>query len=331
MAVMQLYKGPVKYLLFGLFLFFTFSLFSNQTTRAYTCDFSGKGGNGHEGQWELQMEGGNCYYMEPDDVDNTQRHMQFDNRGNPINDPNTGKQAFTCSGGTVPHDDGSCWTYKKTYTSYKPTFDDGTEIPDSVFQSICEQQPAYYGRHYNYNEAHNACESAGGCWNTPDSHSDPGGGLTGAITGQTCRKVGDGTKTIEDVLGEDETKSNDPNNDEDDEDKEAEGPTKPPRDTEDFPTCGDARVNLIVCDDGKTGAGALNEVLKVGIFVLTILIGVAATGGLAYASVLYAKAEDDGGKVSEARGLIRNIVIGIILYVFMVGLINMLVPGGIIQ
>ena len=90
--------------------------------------------------------------------------------------------------------------------------------------------------------------------------------------------------------------------------------------------CGKARTNLIACNG--TGAEALNGVLKIVISVLTVLVGIAAVGGLAWASILYAKATDNQASVSEARGLIQNIVIGLFLYVFLLAIVNFLVPGG---
>lgn len=93
--------------------------------------------------------------------------------------------------------------------------------------------------------------------------------------------------------------------------------------------CGQARVNLIACDANKSGAEVFNEVLIIGLRVVTFLVGIAAVAGLAWGAVLYSKAEDDQSKVSEARGLIRNVVIGILLYGFLVAIINWLVPGGV--
>ena len=93
--------------------------------------------------------------------------------------------------------------------------------------------------------------------------------------------------------------------------------------------CGEARVNIIVCgEDG--GNVALNNVLKIVVMVLSITVGVAAVGGLAWAAVLYSKAEDNEGNVTEAKTLIRNIVIGLLAYVFLIALINWLVPGAVI-
>jgi hypothetical protein len=93
--------------------------------------------------------------------------------------------------------------------------------------------------------------------------------------------------------------------------------------------CGQARVNLLVCGK-EEGAPALNGILRIVITVLSFLVGIAAVGGLAWASLQYAKAEDNSGAVSDARTLIRNIVIGILLYGFLVVIINWLVPGGVI-
>lgn len=90
--------------------------------------------------------------------------------------------------------------------------------------------------------------------------------------------------------------------------------------------CGQARVNLLDCGTDE-GAGAFNNVLKIILQVLTVLVGIAAVGGIAYAAVTYARAEDNSGLVSEARTLIRNIVIGILLYGFLIAIISWLVPG----
>lgn len=94
--------------------------------------------------------------------------------------------------------------------------------------------------------------------------------------------------------------------------------------------CGSVKTNLIACKKNGPAGQALGDVLKIIISVLTVIIGIAATGGLAWAAILYAKAEDNAGNVSEAKTLIRNIVIGILLYGFMVAIVNWLVPGGVI-
>ncbi len=92
--------------------------------------------------------------------------------------------------------------------------------------------------------------------------------------------------------------------------------------------CGKAETVLIDCTG--TGEEAIAEILRIAVRILTIIIGIAAVGGLAWASILYSKAQDSEGDTKEAKELIRNIVIGLLLYGFMVVIVNWLVPGGII-
>jgi hypothetical protein len=104
------------------------------------------------------------------------------------------------------------------------------------------------------------------------------------------------------------------------------GPTKKP----DTPgKCGTTKTQLIACSS-DTGVGAISDLIKLAISIMTVLIGVVATGGLAYAGILYASAQDDRTKVSEAMGIIRNIVIGLVMYGFTIAIINWLIPGGVI-
>ncbi len=96
-----------------------------------------------------------------------------------------------------------------------------------------------------------------------------------------------------------------------------------------YKDCGEARVNLLAC--GKDGGNvALQNVLKIAAVALSMVVGAAALGGLAYASMQYARAGDNQSTVTEAKDRIRNIVIGIFLYGFFVAIVNWLVPGGIL-
>lgn len=94
-------------------------------------------------------------------------------------------------------------------------------------------------------------------------------------------------------------------------------------------SCGGTKTQLIACD-GEAGVAAIGDLIRIAVTVLTVLIGIVATGGIAYAAILYASARDNQSKVSEALTIIRNIVIGIALYGFMVAIINWLIPGGVI-
>lgn len=105
--------------------------------------------------------------------------------------------------------------------------------------------------------------------------------------------------------------------------------TTPGRQPGDAGQCGEARTNLINCGTA-TGTNAIANVLKIVLFIMTILIGIVATGGIVYGAVLYASASDNSSQVSQAKTIIRDVVIGLFLYGFMVVIINWLVPGGVI-
>lgn len=94
-------------------------------------------------------------------------------------------------------------------------------------------------------------------------------------------------------------------------------------------SCGGAKTEFVSCGDGA-GLGAIASMIKMGIYALTALIGIVAVGGLAYAAILYASARDNKSQVEQAITIIRNIVIGLVMYGFIVAIINWLVPGGVI-
>lgn len=93
--------------------------------------------------------------------------------------------------------------------------------------------------------------------------------------------------------------------------------------------CGDTKTQFIKCDS-ETGVATIGDLIKIVISVMTVLIGIVATGGIAYAAILYASARDNQSQVEEAIAIIRNIVIGILLYGFTIAIINWLIPGGVI-
>jgi predicted permease len=67
------------------------------------------------------------------------------------------------------------------------------------------------------------------------------------------------------------------------------------------------------------------------LIVLSIIIGAVAVGTIAYAAIIYASARDEQSKVSEAKTIVRNVMIGLLLYGFTIAIINWLLPGGVID
>lgn len=93
--------------------------------------------------------------------------------------------------------------------------------------------------------------------------------------------------------------------------------------------CGGAKTEIINCDE-EAGLGAISSIIRMVIMILTILIGLVAVGGITYGAILYASARDNQSQVQEAITIIRNVVIGLLLYGFSVAIINWLIPGGVI-
>ena len=105
---------------------------------------------------------------------------------------------------------------------------------------------------------------------------------------------------------------------------------------EDFKSCGEAQTVLLSCDQQKdcpgstgvfSGLPVLGCVIRIGIQVLTTLIGIGAVGGIAFEAFRYASASDSESQVSQAKTRIRDIIIGVLLWVFLIVVANWLIPG----
>lgn len=93
--------------------------------------------------------------------------------------------------------------------------------------------------------------------------------------------------------------------------------------------CGGAKTVIITCN-GQKGEQAIGDLLKQFVLILSLGVGIVATGAIIFGAILYSSARDNASQTQQAIGVIRNAVIGIILYIFMVAIVNWLVPGGVI-
>lgn len=112
-----------------------------------------------------------------------------------------------------------------------------------------------------------------------------------------------------------------------------------PGNGEQFQNCGEAETVLVSCTAQNCGLGAntifsgtpvIGCVLKFGIQALTVLVGVGAVAGIAWESLQYARAQDNQSAVANARDRIRDIVIGLVVYIFMIAILQWLIPGMVI-
>ena len=97
-------------------------------------------------------------------------------------------------------------------------------------------------------------------------------------------------------------------------------------------SCGGVNTAIINCNtsaDDKKGS-AVFEILKIVIRVMVVGVGVVAVGGLAYGGLLYSSAQDDAGRIQQAKTIIRNVIIGIIVFSLMTVFLNFIIPGGVI-
>jgi hypothetical protein len=106
-------------------------------------------------------------------------------------------------------------------------------------------------------------------------------------------------------------------------------------------TCGGVEVSILQCDKNQTEADKSKKpdapvedtgVWKILILVLNIMTGMvalAAVGGIVYASILYATAEDKSAQVQQAKEKIFGVVVGLVLFAGMYAILQFLIPGGI--
>lgn len=101
--------------------------------------------------------------------------------------------------------------------------------------------------------------------------------------------------------------------------------------------CGKADTAIITCnasDDTKDGNLKNNAIWQVLIIALNVMmagVGILAVAGIVYGSVLYAAAGDNASQVTKAKGIIMNVVLGLVAFGLMYTLLNFLIPGGVFE
>jgi amino acid transporter len=98
--------------------------------------------------------------------------------------------------------------------------------------------------------------------------------------------------------------------------------------------CGNVQTSIINCSqNGSSGVSnsGIWGILLLVINILSVGVGVLAVGGIVYGAILYGTAADSSEQTKKAKEIIRNVVIGILLYVFMYAFLNYLIPGGVFQ
>ena len=105
--------------------------------------------------------------------------------------------------------------------------------------------------------------------------------------------------------------------------------------TFDTGTCGEAKTAIISCtatnDNGNAKDNAIWKVLVIALNIMMAGVGILAVAGIVYGSVLYASAADNASQVQKAKGIILNVILGLVAFGLMYTLLNFLIPGGVFE
>lgn len=96
--------------------------------------------------------------------------------------------------------------------------------------------------------------------------------------------------------------------------------------------CGGVDTAIISCNEGGGGnieQSGLMGLLRIVINIMALSVGVLAVGALVYAGILYASARDSQEQVQKAKDMIRNTIIGLILFAGMYSIVEFLIPKGV--
>lgn len=204
-------------------------------------------------------------------------------------------QAYTCTSSTNGkqhvYKDGACYFNNERQQNEKPVHNDGTAVAEWTCAS---------GK---YNETKHACETCGSF-----------GGCT--VNSSIPTPKGKDTTVAEDETTNGTT-SNSTNNDSKITDKNKGGEGE----------CAGIKTDYFACEGD--GAEAASGLLQQIMLIMSVGVGVVAVGGIVYGAILYATARDSQEQVRKSIRVIRAVAIGILLYIFMVAIINWLVPGGV--
>lgn len=99
--------------------------------------------------------------------------------------------------------------------------------------------------------------------------------------------------------------------------------------------CAGVPTAILSCPSQFDGSGGIEKsglmgILTVVVNIMAAIVGIVAIGAFVYAGILYASAGDSQEQVKKARDIIRNTVIGIVLFVALYSIANFIVPGGVI-
>ncbi|OYW84810.1 hypothetical protein B7Z17_03455 [Candidatus Saccharibacteria bacterium 32-49-10] len=102
-------------------------------------------------------------------------------------------------------------------------------------------------------------------------------------------------------------------------------------------TCEDYQTSVLPipgCDGAKPdkevdGQAVIFGIIKIVIQIMTAVIGIVAVGAVIFGAILYGTSGDNPENLKKAKGIWMNVVIGLMLFAFMVAITDFLIPGGV--
>lgn len=90
--------------------------------------------------------------------------------------------------------------------------------------------------------------------------------------------------------------------------------------------------NKITCGStaGSDCGGVVENIVNPGIRIMTGIVGILIAISLVLAAITYGAAGGDPSKVAAAKKRITNTIVALIAYIFMFGLLQWLIPGGVL-
>lgn len=98
-------------------------------------------------------------------------------------------------------------------------------------------------------------------------------------------------------------------------------------------TCGGAHTSYISCNAPKKSdtieGSSFWWLIQYVLGIAVSLVGIVAVAGIVWGSILYASAQGNEQQVERAKTIIRDVVIGLVLFILMYAILQYLLPGGI--
>lgn len=96
--------------------------------------------------------------------------------------------------------------------------------------------------------------------------------------------------------------------------------------------CGGILTAYFSCGGGNTiETSGIWNLITIILNILIALVGILAVGGIVWGGLRYASSQDNSGEQQAAREFIRNVIIGLVLFVAMWAIMQYIIPGGVFQ